>query len=302
MSVGAANEIWEGRQGEVDEKGVRRYVRTFRVFTDSRGDGPLAVRGASGLPVLFAPYVEPTGYMDLFARAKRIRPAVTDDPLTWIVTVEYDTETGNPTDNKENDGSSSQPGQSRSPDLEPISIEWGSVRTKRVVTKDFVTELPIANSSREAFDPPFEVDDFNPTVTISRNETYFSPNTIRTFQGCVNELNFLGWADGKVLCQEIKASLKFTDNLAYWRVSYTFEFNVNGWKLRIVDAGFTTTDAAEGGSSLNPVKFRDKRGASYSTPTLLNGSGAKLAAGAEPVILEFDVYDTADFGVLGFGV
>ena len=60
MAVSSANEIWDSRQGSIDQGGQRSYTREFRVITDDWTDGPKVVRQATGIPRIGDPYA-PSG-------------------------------------------------------------------------------------------------------------------------------------------------------------------------------------------------------------------------------------------------
>ena len=79
----------------------------------------------------------------------------------------------------------------------------------------------------------------------------------------------------------------------YYVVTYQFEINPNGWKKQILDQGMRQIVSGK------KQKILDDKNEEISSPALLDGNGAKLTTGSEPVALTFEVYSEADYSLLG---
>lgn len=166
---------------------------------------------------------------------------------------------------------------------------------------------PVLNSAGEPFEDA-------PTITapvlvfeVSRLEKAFDSTLIEDLQGRVNDAAWLGWPAGSVLCKSITADREWVSetNSYGWDTSYVFAVKrpivaggvdvLPGWTLQLLDCGFRAKDGS------NPTKaITDKTGAPVSSPVPLDGAGARLPVGDDPVYLDFDVYPAADFSALSF--
>lgn len=287
MAISWAKEIWSGRTGDQDHKGVRSYVRVFRVRTTNRRDGPGLVRFATGIPRIFDAYVEGSGFTDLYARCRRISESIDqDDPLTWVVVCEFSTETTDSTQTKEDTDAPETASATKSPDLEPPQIIWGSVQFQKAVEKDVVTNKVICNSAGVPYEPPVEVERSYPTLTIRRNEMAFSPTIKVQFDNAVNSEPWFGFEMYEVKCTGITAQTVYRDGWVFWEVTYPFIINFDTWVLKLLDQGMETRPGALVSGSESLKRIVDKRGVPVTRPVLLDGNGNVLhpdgAAGAPP--------------------
>jgi hypothetical protein len=88
---------------------------------------------------------------------------------------------------------------------------------------------------------------------------------------------------GKIRIQKVYEQWEGTQ-ITYWRVTYPITIRSDGWRVKVIDSGPSYKD---GSGKL--IRFKDPTGTEIGTQ-LLNGSGGKLADGADPVI-----YPTAGF-------
>ena len=118
--------------------------------------------------------------------------------------------------------------------------------------------------------------------------------------GRVNLTTYFGYPPYSLLCKPPKFNSAYENGLYYWSVQYSLLWNPDLWiPTLILDQGFYYKDYLNGsGGALGLFAARDASGALMSSPILLNGSGGKLADGADPEYIPFVEYETVDFNGL----
>jgi hypothetical protein len=295
MSIVAVHELAQDRSGPVGEKGVREYIRTFQVQTDSNLDGPLFVRLASGIPRRGEYYLTATE-SDFAARVKRVTPTQDDDnPKLWKVQVEYSTDV---------------PDEDENPLNRPAEITWGFNHYRRQATEDIYGK-PLLNSVGEHFDPLPMMDDSRPTLTVVRNEASFNPSLAIAYQDAINSTPFLGFAPGQAKVIGISASSQVAQvndqDFVYWRVQYDFEFCREGHLSRVLDQGryrrhLPGIDLPLKANQIPRVAISDAQGNPVTDPVPLNGAGLPVDAPnpSKAKYLSYEVYKNLPFTVFGF--
>jgi hypothetical protein len=293
MGISSVTELIEGRESTREPKGKRTYQRKYQVITDNKNTGPGAVRIASGLPSMYAPYTTSTEF-DGGAIVVKKTVSPTDEWRVWEVTVEY----------------SSQPPDRDQDDENPIdrAPRWSwSFRPVNVVVERDKDDKLLRNSAGEVFDPPFEIEEYRLIASVQRNEVSFPVRMAFDYIGAVNSDSFLGFPKGTVRCTNLGASPQKTDNdVTYFEVSYEFEFNRKKHNpVKLLDIGFNEIDEdpdvalllgeeAVGHLPLRPI-ISPLTSEPFSTPQLLNGRGQRLDKEDDPVFHEFDIYDEKPF-------
>ena len=287
------DEIWEGRNGDIDNKGTRTYTRVFRVVTDSNLDGPREVRQATGIPRVNDPYIVSTE-QDLGATVTSVKPSQqSEHPRVWLVSVEYSTDTG----------TSSQQEAEEDPLDRPAVIEWTFARFQ--IPAEFDTDGgAILNSAKERFDPPPMIDDSRPVLRITKNQSSFDPALAVSFQDAVNSDAFFGGNPGQVKVMAISSRNAFDAGTQFFEVQYEFMMRREGWALRVLDQGFKELIGGEQIHMSEPIMDaaptpNPKGTVKITSPALLDGSGRKLdPPTATPHFLDYDVYQTKTFATL----
>lgn len=288
MSVIATSEIHEGRDGSIDEGSVRRFTRTFRVRTDNPYDGPLTVLVQSSVPRVGDFYAEQSGAVDTGSRCRSVTPTQDQNERTeWMVRCEYSSE--RPAQSIDTQQGRVDPAEwVENPLLRPATYRWGTSATTRVVDKaellqddlSWLVDQPVANSAGYKFDPPPEIEEFNLTLSVVRNEAIFDPFVAYQYTGAINTDVFLGlFAADVARCLGITGESQFENGSYFWRVSYEFEFRFGGWYLVLLDAGYV--------DSAGEVFMDATNGVPRSDPTLLDGAGAELGDPTAPVFRTF---------------
>ena len=119
------------------------------------------------------------------------------------------------------------------------------------------------------------------------------------FDNCVNDAPHWGFPAGSLLCRNIREERLFNTSVGihYWNVNLEIAYNPQGWLFQKANAGFYAYDA-ESGLTL-PIYNDD--GSPVSKPQLLNANGTRMednSYSAQPVMLDFRIYETANFNAL----
>mgnify|MGYP003612427028 CR=1 FL=1 len=292
-----ANEVREiKREGGIDEKGVRRYTRTFQVITDDYTLGPGLV--ATLVPtLLYEPYNLGTGEADLYAILKRKDARPVEGQLgIWEVICEYDSA---PLDFGTQGGSSpgagSAPGAGNNqvaPNLRPWVIKCGSNKGTKFLQKD-VNNVDVVASNGQPFDPPLEVPTAFPTLQITAYKATFAFATILIYTNAINSDAWQGFAPRRLRCIEYTATTQYDNGAFFWQIDLTLEYNPDAdWNpVKVLDAGTVYKESM----SKPPQPILDSTGNPVTAPVPLNGAGMPLNAGAALVYLDFTAYREVAF-------
>lgn len=279
-------ELPNQRTAAINAQRQRSYARTWRVIVDSAAVGPGAARDA--VPVAVGNTYSTGSETDAgaFCLAINAVDEGASDGKSYLVTATYGppelapsrTEADNPLD-------------------EPFELSWGGLSLEKVLDID-EDGYAIVNSAGEPFDPPVTVEDNLPILNIVRNESRasFDPTLIYRYRRARNSDAFWGADPGQVRIMPITAEYPWHPACGrYWRVTYQFVFNDEGWTRKLLDLGFRTLSGS--GSSTVLKQVVDAKGVPVSTPVLLDGLGHKLAPGATPVAVEYAVYKSLPFAI-----
>lgn len=301
MAITSVKEIWNGRTGEVTAKKYQRaYVRTFRILTDSRLDGPVTILASRLLPRLGTLYIEPSGRVDFGVSLKHKKCKIDQsEPLAWEVSCEYDNEPADPEKSQEQESKDENSDkQADDPNDRFTEVSFSFHQFQKAIQKDLDGKA-IANSAGAPFNPPVEIDDSRPVITVKRNEAAFNFGVAGGFKDCVNAGGYMGYGAGQVKLFNISATRKYAENKISWEVSYEFHVRPEGWQLQLLDQGFWELPAA--GQEAANRDFKDNNVLQH--PMLLDGNGKRLkpapGQNIQGTFLNFRVYPKADFNALG---
>jgi len=268
MAIISYSQLPATRSFSVTEKNEHNYTLTWQVISDDPYESPSTVAASVGVSI---------GDSLGFAKCKQISSdCVSDDGLQWKVTASFG--------KVENQGS---------PLNDPPEIQWGFEQFQRIIDRD-INGTAILNSADDPFQQPIEIDDSRPSLTISRNEANFNASLAFQYRDAVNSTGFFGTGPGMVKVSNISSSRQFDQQIGfYWKTTYEFHFNPQGWDKIILDQGFR-----------EKIQGRKKNilvaGVPIQEPTLLNGFGTQLAVGAQPRFKTFRVYPRLPFSVFNF--
>lgn len=285
MAIVRVDEVPEGNDGTFQMDRARRtYQRVFRAYSDDAEDGPGTA--ATAIPVeigdTYASFG--AGEADTGALCKQINAKrSSEDRLIWVVTASYDTDHPDPDANNPD------------PMARPVSYKLSCIKYSKPLLKDLNDDV-IQNSAFIPFNPPVERDEsrFQITVTVNRLSVDFP-----TYAATVDTVNYTTWHDfpaQTLRVVNLEVSPKTEHDLNFWEVTWTLETapGLAPWNpVKILDQGQYVIDTGTGGWR----QVRDAFGQPLDN-VLLDGTGAQLAQGADPVYLEFQVYETSDFSLI----
>jgi hypothetical protein len=290
------------------EKGiVRKYTVQYQVLTNDLDDDSLTVLSSGSLPAMAASYsVSDLGAIVIQRDANRDA----SQPLLWNVTINY-----------ASDG------------INLPLAPWEREVKWSVITKTADTALqydvrgedfPLINSAGDPYLPPVSV----PRGTmVFRAEWAVLGEEIdiewyRAFLDKVNNPEFTAfpcptaYPDFSVLVESIEASQDELDGSPFWKLTcqlalkleevvsdwdeeegtYTYT-TIGGWRpSKILDQGFNEKIGTRRIPILETGSSNPK-----STPTLLDGAGAKLAVDGDPVFNDAYLFSVADLNTIFTG-
>ena len=168
---------------------------------------------------------------------------------------------------------------------------------------DGTTEIPVANSAGQAFDPTLTKTFYDSEIKISFAARTVPVDAIAACLGGINSstvsFTVLGITMSfapkilKLVAAPYQTVYENGDN--YWKIAYTLRYRADTWVDKVLDQGYATKDATSG--DLTTIKDAD--GQPLNSPAKLDGSGQELGVGDDPVYLEFQVPPLVDMmGIL----
>lgn len=183
---------------------------------------------------------------------------------------------------------------------------WGfdlAVRGVSVVetTNKDVYGNPMSNSSHEPFPLAVEKESFDEDVIWSFNAISVEGDAIAEARGKINSDTVVLATEGLTRTfppgtlrlgnvEYSRAANK--DGQIFYRVVCPLHYRAETWAQLVVDEGFHTLN-----DDLEWEPIPDAKGDPKSTSTYLDGTGQVADPGSEAVLLEFDIYEEADFNV-----
>lgn len=276
-----ADPIRSGPSGGDNDRSEFELREVYQARVDSLAETPYSVLVGAALLGLPAVYDAHPG--NAAAKVVRREAKRTDEPKVWEIELTYSTKTEV---------------QERSGTANPLErfpeITFGFTKYSRVLERDLgapalpaliidgttiiparaaVGPRPIMNSSRQAFDPPMEVDDSRPTITVRRYESSFSAALAVQYQDAINSDNFAGSPPETWKVMNISAVETVENGQVVFRVTYEFEGRREGWARRVLDQGTVRWDYSTG----KQKQIVGSDGMAVSQPVLLNGDGRPLS-------------------------
>ncbi len=300
MATFTVNEI-ASRKAAVDSTGQRTYVRRWRVIAPSAEYGARQVVAQVGVGLRDAYSIGTEGTDDFFeedilvycngVEAEQSSVDGDEDGCDWIVTATYGYIDYQKTEN---------------PLEDPAELSWSFAPYSRITDQAYDSNgdltVPIVNTAGDAFDPPTEIDDPRPVLTVVVNLPYpdgFDPLRAYEYRNAVNGDTFFNVPPGYVKAAPPVATRMYHPECGfYWKVTYEFHFNPDGWVRTLLNQGTRQLNAAGDGYE----SIVTETGQLATDPVPLDTDGVALAAGADPVFLDFIVYPIKDFvPFYGFG-
>jgi hypothetical protein len=204
-----------------------------------------------------------------------------DQPDLWDVTCEFSSQVD---ENQSNQDPSTEP-------TEWIPIyETKFERISENVSKDIDGDA-VANSAGQPFDTGIIISRFIPVWEFFQFES--ATVTDETIIGRNEKLNngtFRGRAEKTLLLTVMSSVVGFYYGQRRRLTQYQLKYNERTWRHKRLDVG----TVYKSGTDLLP--YTDKDGNVILGG--LNGSGAKVAVGTAPSVLDFDIYESISFSFL----
>lgn len=295
MSIIDSCERNPGRDGEWSVYTIAglykpKYTRTFQVITDDPTTEQAEILDyfTTNEVALLDEYPYAMGSPGITAVASAIKVRVTDDnPLHWIVTVDYtDSNALLNTD---------------------IELDIGVHRYQTPFVKAYdtsgsggVLNVPVVNSAGDPFDPPPTRDKAMSVLNFTKYAPYTSVEDmldhVALFNDSLNEDEFHGQPPGN--CKMTVKGRRVRDIDHYVSMfTYEIEMNEEGWIASICNRGFYYLTNPSVASS--KVKFQEGIGKHPTTAQPLTANGGKLAAGNPLTYSDFNKYRSVGWAVLG---
>lgn len=194
------------------------------------------------------------------------------------------------------------------PFLTPYRLSYGWSTVTESIDKD-IDGLPITNSSLETPDPPLQEEYTDFVLHFDCNWETIDEAMMADYGKAVNSDVFRGHAPGTCLIQSIDANEVRIAGLTYYAVTIEIHVRPGGWKRRYLDEGYRIVVKDSAGNpetnSDGNIKFETivgEDGLPLTAPVLLDGTGSRLADGANPVFLERKTKKERPFSVLNLGL
>ncbi len=286
MPISSVFEVAEGREASIDERQRRKYKRVFHVVTSDPKDGPIV---ASAVGINLGDAYSTTNESDPGAICTSITPTQLGDTQQWHVTVEYQSECGNP-DQRHHDP------LSRSP-VWKFQIIKG-----QIVRKIDLDGKPVANSAGMPYESGLPVDTslIGIEVSIYKNPASWNPwTTLSNMRDKVNADTWYGLAANTVKVEGATIDEVTENDQTLWHVSWNLVHNPDNWTVRILDEGpyeFWEVGAGPDTNRYGKLYAEEKYGNPIAHYGLLNGEGHFLPLDTNFAVYNlFRGYDSATF-------
>jgi len=276
--VGLAQERPDRRRATQDSTGMHSYVRVFLVTVNNKQDDANVVLAAPGLPMQYEIYTTGTTTNTKAFCQTRSPQQLSRTWFHWEVTCQYQelSEQEAHLDRRLHFPMMAfKPEKVRSPVV--------GVPTAMAITPDSddIFDEPMVNSFGDKFDPQPMATHSRGVLTITRNQSSFSPAIAIAYDNSVNSDVFFGAAPRQVLFASAECPGRQEQNINgvvvfYYPTTYIFKFRREGWDTRILDQGPMYYQWAKPKTKEWERRFRTNEG--YTKPFgLLDGNGYSLA-------------------------
>lgn len=279
-----------GQEGSWTSDAKRNYTTVLQCQSDDPKDNQVTVLTATcaylGIPIGTPSYVlfNIGNDFDSFTRLKKMTARCTaagsvGEYKEWLVTLEYDNEAEQLQDN---------------PLLRPTQISGSFQEYMKLLEKDRDGN-PVVNAAKDKFDPPIELPDGRPHLTMVRNEiTYDMAYFANNFYNFINSTAWYGGSAGKWRCVNVGGTGPHIENdVVFYTVTYEFQFRKEGWQPSILNRGKKDKNG-------NPCV--DNHGNETDEPQLLKSSGLQVSfpiQSSDENYIDVNGFFETDFNALG---
>lgn len=273
-----------------DEEGHRDYAVLWQVHTDGPTYGPDHALYCPGLPAPGASLnigntVDPWAFYQRKGSAKL--KSRDQNKSVFLVETNFSTRPIR----------RCQSSQSQDPLLEPHQVRGSADAFMREAMGD-KDDKPLLYSSNERIrGPAVQIEDGWPTIEVQQNVAWINLAFLGQYRYATNVTTFWGCPARTLKCKTINwERVLYGTCYFFFRVTTTFQLNLQTWDLRILDEGDMVLVPGS-----NPPQFRRAKDAyEENVHVLLDGNGNALAPGDPEVYLEKRVLRELDFSVVGW--
>lgn len=288
-----ANELHGVMTGEINDKMIKTRHREWIAHTKQKlDDASIAEDYARNNIADIHDIYQTALTVDQGIQAIAIRSRQLENPYLWIFAIDYSSDLNLQQNVEEN--------PLARPAVVNYSFETVNEAFYQQVEVDgtFDTDVPVVNSAKEPFVPPFARERGRLVITIEKNEALFNKTQAAQYMYTTNENAWFGFAAKTCLITDIKGDPKNEQGLNFYRLRYVVKHEPATWYLRVLDQGKRRIATLAGGGTTY-VAIIDSFGRPPQNPVLLDGAGGVLASGADPVFREFRRYAELDWAPLG---
>lgn len=287
MPVHIFHEDWDGRQDQ-ETDGRRDLTCRWTVYATSPAIGDVhdEIRAHGSFPHQGKQHPRKPGY---YSKGGRISTG--DGPHMYVVEASYSQATQVDVTN---------------PLATPPDVSWDSMEIPTPIDVDFDGN-PIASSAGEPFDPPLVLPRQVPVLVFTRNYAVatVTPTWLASWTNTTNSASFtlagdtIAIGEAFIERQPTATYVAARDGFdAYYRVTFRIAVapgqGEHFFQHNPLDRGYRHLNGED-----ELVTIVDAKGDPVGQPTLLDGTGHKLADDADPVVLHFRIRGTSDIGSLG---
>jgi hypothetical protein len=295
MSVVSVNLLFTGKSATEDLQYRRTYRETWEVICSSLSDDEQVVANATGVPKRGQSHRR-----DPLAVVKDREISQSEDsPYIWYVSLTYDTQLDLPQATNP-DGETLSPQElAENPLLRPAVWKISGQKTSEVCAEwlplDAAGNLgktfkAIVNSALLPFDPPAMCEVSRPLLRVTKNVKEVSLEYLLRLQDAVNDRVWRNLPKWTARVDSYEANNKTENGVSFVELTLDIALRAETWLLQILDAGLLERiETANPKPPFNKIKIwtpiKDPFG-HFGTVQPLNGSGQRLAPGADPVFLK----------------
>lgn len=298
MGAGTAQERLDRREGGVRADGNRWYRRTYLVKVTAKGDGPLTVLTASGLPQPYYSYATETETdIDAIVRSREPRQVSGTWDL-YDVDVSYDTELTESNPDRQENPLLWVPRIYSTTQIMRVPV-IGTLKPGTLDPEDVQYNEAIEDSAGTEFDPQPMVDDARHGIVIERNEVFYNNPMAIEYTNSVNEEPWAGAYPRQARLVEFTTSGRTSttvnnNTVYYYPVRYVILYKRETWDLVTLDIGPKYWDPGPKGTGKLKVRVVD----GHPQLVKLDGSGRKLGSSADDEWVRTRHYKEKNFGLL----
>jgi len=274
----------------------KTFTNTYYVLGDTLNDTEETIKATSGLPVLFALLRGTLCKRIVCKETNRIKHPVTGvNAGLWEVKADFDSDV--------------DPESEQSPLAMEPRVRWTGETEDEVLERDPITGDPIETDAGEPI--IITTPSARPILEVERYEAWpFNPQVILDYANKANSTPFYGAPTGTAFMLPMHSEEETIEQVKYAKVIYRIKFKLridestgqleeDTWKAKPLHQGYYFMKQQDPFNDVRTLNT-DENGQPLLT-NLENGTGRKLAQGADPQYKEINRVAKANFNNLNLG-